>query len=215
MKIILLITGLLLSSLASAQDSLSRERTSFAALTPLNKIDKVNGIALGLGGVLDKNRTRKINGINLEPVPLGPFVWMFYDPAKNRKDKAELIVNGLTVSGCGYGSIVNHNGVAVSVYNYGNTMNGMIITGLGTYIDKGSGMMVSGFYNYGKELKGLNIAPVNHAEIFKGSQIGVYNKAQEMKGLQIGLVNVSRKMKGLQLGIWNKNGKRSLPVINF
>lgn len=215
MKTIFLITGLFLSVLISAQDSLSRERTSFAALTPLNKIDKVNGIALGLGGVLDKNNTRKINGINLEPIPLGPVVWMFYDPAKNRKEQPELIVNGLTVSGCGYGSIVNHNGVSVSVYNYGNTMNGIIVTGLGTYIDKGKGVMLSGFYNYEKDFKGVTIAPVNNAELFKGFQAGIYNKTEEMTGVQIGLVNVSRKMKGLQLGLWNKNGKRSLPIINF
>lgn len=215
MKTILLITGLFLGSLAPAQESLSRERTSFAALTPLNKIDKVNGVALGLGGVLDKNNTRKINGLNLEPVPLGPVVWMFYDPAKNRKEQPELIVNGLTVSGSGYGSIVNHNGVSVSVYNFGNTMNGIIVTGLGTYIDKGNGVMFSGFYNYEKDFKGLTVAPVNNAELFKGFQAGIYNRAEEMTGIQIGLVNISRKMKGLQLGLWNKNGKRSLPVINF
>lgn len=215
MKIILLITGLFLGSLAPAQENLSRERTSFAALTPLNKIDKVNGVAFGLGGVLDKNNTRKINGLNLEPVPLGPVVWMFYDPAKNRKEQPELIVNGLNVSGSGYGSIVNHNGVSVSVYNFGNTMNGIIVTGLGTYIDKGNGVMFSGFYNYEKDFKGLTVAPVNNAELFKGFQAGIYNRAEEMTGIQIGLVNISRKMKGLQLGLWNKNGKRSLPIINF
>jgi hypothetical protein len=35
------------------------------------------------------------------------------------------------------------------------------------------------------------------------------------KGLQIGFVNKTIKLKGFQIGLWNKNGERSLPLINW
>nr|WP_312322087.1 hypothetical protein [Soonwooa sp.] len=46
-------------------------------------------------------------------------------------------------------------------------------------------------------------------------QIGVYNRMQTGFGIQIGLVNISKSTSGLQLGFWNRNGKRTMPFINF
>ena len=209
--------SLLMIHFIHAQDSLNIQKTRLIALTPLNKkTDKVNGLAVGLGYDTKYNRIelQKVNGLNLEVNPIGFLFWMFYDPAKVQNTEF-LEINGLNISAAGYLRGVSHNGVSISMYNYGHTMNGISGTLLTTYIETGNGFFVSAFGVYAKELNGMSISVFNDAEIMKGIQLGGYNSGEEVRGLQIGFVNKSKKLKGLQIGLWNKNGKRSLPIINF
>ncbi|WP_261511136.1 LA_2272 family surface repeat-containing protein [Chryseobacterium paludis] len=217
---IFLIISAFTSTVLYAQDSLAvlGNKTKLIAFTPLKKnIKKVDGIAVGMGDAFDdyKGNMRRINGINLEPNPVGLVIWMFFDPSRTANTEPHLVVNGLNISGAGYGRSISHNGVSVSLYNYGDTVQGLSIGGLTTDIDKGSGVVISGLGISSKELNGISISVFNDADELKGMQIGVHNRVDNMKGIQMGLINKSNKMKGLQIGFWNKNGKRSLPFINF
>lgn len=218
--IIFLIISLFISNVWHAQDSIAvkETKTKLIAFTPLkNNIKEVNGIAVGMGDAFDdyKGNVRRINGINLEPNPVGVLIWMLYDPSRTKNTEPHLVVNGINISGGGYGRSISHNGVSISLYNYGDTMKGISIGGLTTDIDKGNGIIISGLGISSKELNGVSVSVFNDADQLKGLQIGVHNRVDEMKGVQIGLLNKSNKMKGLQIGFWNKNGKRSLPFINF
>lgn len=140
--------------------------------------------------------------------------FLFYDPSRFQNE--ELIkVNGLNVSLTGYLRGVSHNGVSISLYNYGHTMNGVMGSVTSFDIEKGKGILVASLSISSKEMKGLSFSAFNTAKIMRGVQIGLVNRNTDGKGLQLGLVNKSVKMKGLQIGFWNKNGKRTLPLINF
>lgn len=216
---ILILCLSLLQGILYGQDSLITARNRIVSLTPLSKkIKEVNGMAIGLGGSLldnDAGHVQRINGFNLEPNPLGILIWMFADPAKQRLDDTRLIVNGLTISSGGYGKNVIHNGVSISLYNYGERISGISVAGWMNSLDKGNGVLVSVMGNDVTTMKGLSISGFNGSERMVGVQMGLSNYSTEMKGVQIGILNRSKKMKGLQIGLWNKNDKRSLPIINF
>lgn len=220
-RTILILCFSLLQGVLYGQDSLATAKNRIFSLTPLSKqVKDVNGMAVGLGGSLWDNHAgyvQRINGFNLEPNPLGIFIWMFSDPAKQRLDGTHtlLIVNGLTISTAGYGKNVSHNGLSVSLYNYGEKVSGISVAGWMNFMDKGNGILVSIMGNNVTTMKGLSISGFNDSERMTGVQIGFSNYSSEMKGVQIGLLNRSKKIRGLQLGVWNKNAKRSLPIINF
>lgn len=219
-----LIIAVSFNSLLFCQDSLKMtdQKTRLVAITPLNKeIDKVNGLALGFGldsKYLFKEQTalnlQKVNGLNLEINPLGILFWLFYDPAKTANVET-VQVNGLNISPAGYFKGISHNGVSVSLYNYGHTMNGVMGSLANFDIEKGNGVFVAILGVSSKEMRGVSFSAFNNTEILRGVQLGFVNKNVDGKGLQFGLVNRSKKMKGLQIGFWNKNGKRTLPLINF
>ncbi|MCU7617976.1 hypothetical protein NZ698_12270 [Chryseobacterium sp. PBS4-4] len=219
-----LVIAFLSGGILFGQDSLkvNQQKRRLISTTPLNpQVEKVNGLAVGLGFdskylAKDQNtvKLQTVNGLNLELNPLGLLFCMFYDPSKSAN--VEYVqVNGLNISLSGYLRGVSHNGVSVSLYNYGHTMNGLMGSLLHFDTEKSKGVFVTGLFFSSNELKGLSISAFNNAEILKGVQLGFVNRNTEGKGLQIGLVNKSKKMKGLQIGFWNRNGKRTLPFINF
>lgn len=219
-----LIIAIIFNSLMFCQDSLkaNEKEIRVIAVTPLNyDITKVNGLAIGLGFDPkylfkddDLTEIQKVNGLNLEVNPLGLMYLLFYNPPR-AQDEELIKVNGLNISSAGYLRGLSHNGVSVSLYNYGHTMNGVMGSLISFDIEKGRGVFFATMSVSSKEMKGLSIAAFNGAEVLRGVQIGFYNNNSDGKGLQIGLVNRSKKMKGLQIGFWNKNGKRTLPLINF
>lgn len=219
-----LIIAVLFNSFLFSQDSLkmTNQKIRLVAITPLNtEVDKVNGLAFGLGldsQYLLKDETslklQKVNGLNLEINPLGILFWLFYDPTKTANVET-VQVNGLSISAAGYFRGISHNGVSVSLYNYGHTMNGVMGSLANFDIEQGNGVFVAILGVSSKEMKGVSFSAFNNTEILRGVQIGFVNKNVDGKGLQFGLVNKSNKMKGLQIGFWNKNGKRTLPLINF
>ncbi|MBB4806229.1 hypothetical protein HNP38_001501 [Chryseobacterium defluvii] len=220
---IFLILSLLFTGLVYGQDSLQvvHQKARLVAFTPLRSdIEKVNGLTVGLG--FDPKYTlngqpyfQKVNGLNLDINPLGFLMWMFYDPSKSACKEPYLQMNGINISTSGYFRGINHNGAGFSLYNYGNTMNGVIVSVIVTDIEKGRGILISGLGISAKELKGLSISAFNDANNLSGMQLGFHNHTTTGKGLQIGIINKSERLKGLQIGFWNKNGKRTLPFINF
>lgn len=194
------------------------------------KVEKVNGMSLGIGHSWSDRTPKKINGLNVEVNPATPLIILFQDPDRVHHDSLQMTVNGLHLSAGGFAGKVKLNGVGVSVYNIAYATNGFTVTGLYNVNIKLNGLHISGLSNSAEAAKGLLIAGVNNADDFGGACIGVYNRSVNTKGLSMGVVNINEdKMAGLQIGVfnktgnsrgvqiglWNVNSKRSLPFINW
>lgn len=215
MKKVLAIFMLLTASVGFSQQNDSLHSQIFS-LTPIAKnVNKVNGMALGLGHGFDGEKEAVINGLNLEVNPVFPLVLLFMDPDRVRNNDIKLKHNGLQIAVGGFSGQVAHNGLAVSIYSITYSDNGVSITGLYNVSKTLNGLHIAGLKNSTDKAGGLLIAAVNSVDVLKGVQIGVYNKSLNMAGVQIGLFNKTTKSKGLQIGLWNTNGKRSLPFINW
>lgn len=190
------------------------------AFTPLSSnISEVNGLAVGIGIDGDFNPKSKkfqtINGLNLDVNPLGFLIFCFYDSSKAQNTMTKAQINGLSLSLAGNLRDVSNNGVGISMYNYGMDMNGAFVSFFANDVEELNGFGVSIFGNHASNGRGLFVGGYNSADDFKGMQIGVYNHMNTGFGIQIGLVNISKSTSGLQLGFWNRNGKRTMPFINF
>ncbi len=123
------------------------------------------------------------------------------------------------------------NGISVvGMTNMVESGNGIFIGGFGNDLYKGNGISL-GLGNLGHRYNGIQIGMWNSIRTtghglqlglenlnqqFKGVQTGIVNISHErMYGIQVGLWNDSKDLRGIQLGLWNKNGKRSLPFINW
>lgn len=190
------------------------------AFTPLSpNISEVNGLAIGIGLDGDFNPKSKdfqtINGLNLDVNPLGFLIFCFYDSSKAQNTMTKAQINGVSLSLAGNLRDVSNSGVGISMYNYGMDMNGAFVSFFSNDVEELSGLAVSIFGNHASSGRGLFVGGYNSVDDFKGMQIGVYNHMQTGFGIQIGLVNISKSTSGLQLGFWNRNGKRTMPFINF
>ena len=216
---LLLLSFIFCSLLGFSQDSIEyKTERRLVAFTPLNKIDKVNGIAIGVGmdEIFKENGPKKtINGINIDVNPVGFLLLCFYDTSRISNTGDVLQQNGLNISAAGFLRNNSHNGVNLSMYNYGNKMNGISITAIGNVVEEMNGVYIGGFGNYAEKGNGVTIGAFNQVKEFKGLQIGITNKSDKMKGVQIGLINKNTNGRNFQIGFWNKNSKRTLPIINF
>lgn len=190
------------------------------AFTPLSSnISEVNGLAVGIGLDGDFNPKSKdfqtINGLNLDVNPLGFLIFCFYDSSKAQNTMTKAQINGVSLSLAGNLRDVSNSGVGISMYNYGMDMNGAFVSFFSNDVEELNGLGVSIFGNHASSGRGLFVGGYNSVDDFKGMQIGVYNHMQTGFGIQIGLVNISKSTSGLQLGFWNRNGKRTMPFINF
>lgn len=196
---------------------------SILRFTPISQnINKVNGLAIGLGldeayeslGNQTITKPKIINGLNLEINPLA-IVWIcFYKPDRF-PGKETSIVNGTNISFGGFLKNTSHNGINLSIYNYGRKMNGISFTFFGTYVESLNGFYFSCFGNSAKKGAGISISAFNDIIDFKGFQVGLINDSDKLKGVQFGLINKSKTGKNIQIGLWNKNEKRQLPIINW
>jgi len=211
------------------------------AISPVSKkIDKVNGLAFGLGHMANKRiANQTINGLNLEanPAPaagaLMAFMAIMYLPEiiennktpdsikkteeyfkiKNLTHTPHLRINGVNLStGCFF-TTTSMNGLNISLGNKFNDFNGLSLAPLGTIADKQNGISI-GICNANNRLIGSTIGIYNQSYDLKGVHIGVFNQTRNNHGIQIGVFNKSNS-KGLQLGVWNVNNKRSMPFINW
>ena len=152
------------------QDTIPYNRThsQIFSLTPISKnVDKVNGLAFGVGHVENKRiENQTINGLNLEvnPAPIvgamGAFMCVMYLPEiieKNKKygNKSErnfiiksevntlnLKINGLNLStGCFF-TTTSMNGLNISLGNKFKNFNGLSVAPLGTISDKINGLSI-------------------------------------------------------------------------
>jgi len=225
---------ILLVSVAAFGQHADTLQTRLFAFTPVNwQVDKINGVAVGLGlslTIQDRDPV-VVNGFNLEINPLTPLIVLFLDPERIGNDSITATVNGLHISTGGFMRNAKLNGLGISVYNIGMESNGLSITGLynvskvmnGLHISgiansaetTGRGLFIAGF-NYAGDFGGMMLGGCNRADYFKGVSLGVANISyKEMTGVQIGLFNRTKKCRGLQIGLWNINEKRSLPFINW
>lgn len=221
MKTKLLLISILFSAILFGQDSVQIEKneTRFIAFTPLSKkIDKVNGLAIGVGMddiLLLISPKKIINGLNVDINPLGFLLFCFYDTSKIQNTTDVLQQNGLNISLAGPLRNQSNNGINLSMYNYGNKMTGVSVAAVGNVVEELNGVFISVMGNYAEKGSGLTIAAFNEVKEFNGAQIGVVNISNNAKGIQIGLINKNTKGRNFQIGFWNKNAKRTVPIINF
>lgn len=238
----------IVSSVIYAQDTIQAPivlpvatHAQIFALSPISKkIDKVNGLAFGLGHVANKRiANQTINGLNLEanPAPaagaLMAFMAIVYLPEIIRNNKTSdsikqtedyfkiknldhtphLRINGVNLStGCFF-TTTSMNGLNISLGNKFNDFNGLSLAPLGTISDKQIGISI-GICNANNRLIGSTIGLYNQSYELRGVHIGILNHARNNHGVQVGVFNKSNS-KGLQLGLWNVNNKRSMPFINW
>ncbi|UIR57407.1 hypothetical protein LZQ00_06210 [Sphingobacterium sp. SRCM116780] len=213
MRIILASICLLLGSM-----ELSAQQTKIFSLSPLSKTTtQVNGMVLGIGHFPKSDQIQRINGVNVDVLPLSLVFLGFADgphPA-TRKEPTRLITNGLNVALGGYYRGMINNGVMITLYNLGKETNGLSINGTYVDVERLHGLHISGIGNFSDYAAGVNIGFANNNVQMKGVQIGIFNTSQKLTGIQIGFFNSTKSLQGLQLGLWNKNGRRTLPLINF
>lgn len=216
------------------QDTESRLfKNQIFSFSPIAKdVKTVNGMTLGIGHFETTDIiNQKINGLNLDVNPLGIIAILFIDPEKGLDLGRNIQHNGLHISLSGYHGNANLNGIGVSLYHFGetlngisfnasynsiNTSNGIFITGIAMISETAKGIFIAGIGNDFEFLKGISIGISNRTFELKGLQIGGYNLVKGInKGIQIGIFNHSKADKGFQLGLWNVSNKRSLPLINW
>ena len=128
-------------------------------------------------------------------------------------------VNGITISAISQ-SLKNTNGISITGF-YSNAFrnNGIQIAPGGTGALYSNGIIASGLITAVYQGNGVQIGGFNQYVKFNGLQIGLVNdldgKSESFTGLQIGVFNNTKKLKGFQIGLINKNGKRTLPFINW
>lgn len=236
--VLLLVT---ISINSSAQDTIPYNPThsQIFSLSPISKkVDKVNGLAFGVGHVENKRvENQAINGCNIEvnPVPVAAVMaatlLLIYLPEiikkneffnsktpesfviENYTSSPYLKINGLNLStGCFF-TTTDMNGLNISLGNKFKNFNGLSIAPLGTISDKINGLSI-GIVNANTNLKGATIGIYNQTYELNGLQTGLVNRVEINKGLQIGVFNKSYS-NGFQLGVWNKNSSRSFPILNW
>lgn len=228
MKIMLL---LLITATCFAQQNVDTLHSQVFSFSPVSrKVNKVNGMALGIGHAWSEHLPEKINGLNVEVNPLTPLILLFQDPDRVVHDSLQMTVSGLHLSAGGFSGKIKLNGAGISVYNIVYATNGFSITGLYNISTNLNGLHISGLSNSAEKARGLLIAGINTADDFSGARVGVLNESEttagldiglinlneeKMRGLQIGIFNKTGESKGFQIGLWNINSKRSLPFFNW
>ncbi len=209
MKQIITIGFILLVNYIFGQEFQNQDKTkktykkrNFIYYTP-SESDQINGLAIGAWA--ENTRYYKdsieVNGLNIEINPVIFFIYARGGFTVPYRDSIEYYLSekrknyyGLTVNGFNFSLPGTVNEIS--------TVNGLNITLLTTSIGRINGFSFSTLTNTCYLLNGVSIA-------------GLYNSATKVKGIQIGLINKTTTLKGIQIGLWNKNGKRSLPFINW
>lgn len=193
------INALAQSDTATKTDSLTQAKKkvrNVIGLIPNSRTKKING--LSIGAVIDPYDTVTINGLNIEI--LGGFVGSqnyissktnFKDTAGNKEvfyKKFSQQINGITIA-----TIAGVNNAQVN------------------------GITLASFYNLANEVNGVSAAFLLNGNLFfNGIEIALFaNSSSKGRGLQLSLFNTCHDFRGIQIGLWNKNGKRSLPFINW
>lgn len=180
---------------SSESQPLKKTRNIFGFI-PNKNTKQINGVSIGL--CLNPYDSLKINGLNIEV--LGGWLvspqlldekTSFNDTTKMNQvyyKKYTQVINGITVA-----SIAGFNNAQVN------------------------GATVSFFYNCANEVNGISVSFLgNTNQFFNGIELALLtNEASRGRGIQISLINKCYNFRGIQLGLWNKNGKRSLPLINW
>lgn len=179
-------------------DSVKAIRVRNVAWFTPSGADYINGLAIGLQAIPLRKNKMHINGINTEAGLVTMFVFPYFivDMISSRKgfkmeyidlDETDVFVNGLSLS---FGGLI------------GAEVNGVSLSGGFSQLTRVRGLSLTGFSSRINTLRGVQLS-------------GLCSRAKNGTGLQIGLWNQCENLKGIQIGLWNKNGKRSLPFLNW
>lgn len=210
MKNIKIVSAVIVMLLCSLNIQAQKDTIGTADTVTQPKKKVRNGI-----GFIPNSRTKKINGLAIGPV-LNP-----YD---------SIIINGFNLEILG-GLISNpifyddkadyrDTGRVMKKYykKYTQVINGINLGLLATVSNAQiNGIAIGGIDNVVNEVNGLSITTiVNENQFFNGAEIAIVaNHAVRGRGVQISAYNICYDLRGIQIGLWNKNGKRSLPFINW
>ena len=194
-----------ISSIAQTNNDslLIYQKSKIVGFSPSKSTRNVDGILIKYFDEIDKEISPKnVNGIGCGFNMLGVFFpvlalvslpeinnWTFSDIEGATLPEKMNKINGLQLSIVNMESTVT-NGVEVNISSN---------LGAPSVIN---GFAFSPFFNIHHTQNGVAVATFG-------------NLSTKCRGLQIGLFNNCSDIKGLQIGFWNKNGKRSLPLINF
>ncbi|MFZ5553191.1 MAG: hypothetical protein ACOZCO_08760 [Bacteroidota bacterium] len=160
-----------------------------------SKTDKINGLGIGFGGYSDGIT---VNGLNIE-LPFFHTIYILLSPYNHLQ----------AWDSAGYYSVIEDktdcwfNGVNIACTHFSfGVMKGVQVNGLTLVAFETKGLTVTGLRSEVYKFSGLSVS-------------GFVNRAGEGKGVQLGLFNNCRDLRGIQMGFWCKNGKRSLPFINW
>ncbi|MBA3680246.1 MAG: hypothetical protein H0W73_03525 [Bacteroidetes bacterium] len=160
-----------------------------------------NGISIGIASGMENTKNTKSNGVRVEIIGAGLLIPLISGPMM-RDDSITEKINGINLSFTGTLANCKVNGISVGY--------------VGESIYKVNGISATGCLNYVGISNGLQCAVlVNDNDEMKGMQVAFINNSVTTKGIQIGVFNFSKDLRGIQLGLWNKNGKRSLPIVNW
>ncbi len=186
---------------------------NFVWFTP-SKVNEINGLSIGLQPVNTKNTDKGVDsliirGINIS---LGPYLMVIPYIVIGDINNIFQINRFLDTN---YFKNFNMNW---ETKIYGMNLSLVLTSGFeNIYGIEIVGLNITGFYSVSGEIKGVSISGWgNEYYLLKGVSIaGFRNKGVIVRGLQIGLFNKVDDLRGIQIGLWNKNGKRSLPFINW
>jgi hypothetical protein len=157
----------------------------------------IDGVAIGPLSLAGRGGTLRINGINIEVLPVaiftfpGSMVTTFLNVAFDSfyagvPEPARTVIYGLSLSGGMFEEVEMH-GVSVNINSYSS-------------------------YSHGLEMSLL----MNSNYLFTGAQLSLWgNRAADGRGLQFGFFNSCQECNVVQIGFLNRIGNRVLPLINF
>lgn len=174
-------------------------RTRYVAwVTPVgNNNVTIDGVAVGLMALPGKEGHLRINGLNIELVPVAIFTLpgsmiltmmnvVVGDSYAEPPTKIRTVIHGLSISGGMFEEVEMH-GVSFNINSY------------------------SGF-SHGVEVSFF----MNSNYMFSGVQLSMMgNRAVKGKGFQLGFYNSCDDCRVVQIGFLNRIGHRVLPLINF
>src|SRR5207245_1592590 len=151
--------------------------------------EQVNGIALGLGGVVAERQLRWISVGGLGAVSNGSLEGVG--------------IGGLAVVTNGR---ITGAGIAGLAVVANGAITGLSVAGYRVDSPRVTGVNVAGLYLNTREFSGMSLSAYNRVRgLQRGVTIGIYNSAYVLKGIQVGVLNRAKNNRGIF---------RILPVLN-
>lgn len=179
------------------------QKSRIIGFSPSKNNQNINGVLIKYFDEIDSEISpKKVNGIGFGLNPLGVFFPILVLVSIPEIDKWSIDDIGSTAIPEKMNKI---NGLQLSIINMESTVTNGIEVNISSNLGAPSvinGFAISPLFNLHHKQNGIAIATFA-------------NVGAKCRGLQIGLFNNCSDFKGLQIGFWNKNGKRSLPIINF
>src|SRR6218665_430864 len=171
----------------------------------------IHGLSVGISQDIPEQKNVVTNGVRVELFGLGillPLIPQSPIAETEERFREQLSeppsekVNGIALSLTGTGCDCRVNGFTAGL--------------IGQFLREVNGVSAS-YLSLVHSHKGAQLALVGSANYqMYGLQAGfVGNSSVRARGVPIGIYNEAKDLRGIQIGVWNKNGRRSLPIINW